>query len=207
MSQTSIEVRKNPVQARSKARVNAILKTAKLIISEVGSDGLKMSALAARTKVPIGTVYQFFPNKAAVISTLVHETMDEIHIGLQDQLKGVQSLEDAANRLGEVIKGYCHYLREEPVAKDILSSTQGDKNLAELDHQDSARNGDLIFDILKPFVHASDHAALRTMCFMSAHLTGSLARLSAVVDRQTAEALEAQFITSTQRDLMGLKSS
>ena len=67
MVETSIDVRKRPVQTRSKARVDAILNTAKDIISEIGSDGLKMSALAERAHVPIGTIYQFFPNKSAVI--------------------------------------------------------------------------------------------------------------------------------------------
>jgi AcrR family transcriptional regulator len=201
MADESIEVRKRPVQARSKARVDAILNAAKDIISDVGSDGMKMNALAKRAEVPIGTVYQFFPNKSAVIHTLVQTTLDELSVGLQEQFKDVSSIEDATQRLGNAITNYCRYLRDVPITSDILSSTQGDKNLRALDHQDSLRNGKILFDAVAPFVTESDHAALNVMCFMNVHLTGSLARLCSTTDRKTATSMQDQFIASTQRDL------
>ena len=128
--------------------------------------------------------------------------MDDIHAGLSAQLRGVSSLEDAAERLGDVISGYCRMLREEPVIKDILSATQGDKNLAALDQQDSERNGSMVFDRLKHFVAVAAHEDLRTMCFMTVHLTGSLGRLASALDDKTAAAMERHFISSAKRDLM-----
>ncbi len=205
MANSSIEVRKRPVQARSKARVDAILRTAKQIISEVGSDGLKMNALAQRAEVPIGTVYQFFPNKSAVIHSLVRTTLDDLSRALEARFKGVEDLEDAANRLEDAITEYCAYLRVDTVTRDLLSSTQADKNLRELDQQDSKRNGDMMFEAFKPLIADSDHQKCRTMCFLHCHLTGSLARLSSAIDEQTAKAIEMQFIESARLNLMALK--
>ncbi len=202
MVETQIEVRKQPVQARSKARVEAILNAAKEIISDVGSDGMKMNALAQRAEVPIGTVYQFFPNKSAVIHTLVRETMDDLSEELRQQFQDVESLEDAVERLEGAISGYCQYLRDAPVVSDILSSTQGDKNLQALDREDSKRNGDMLFDQLKTYIQVADHDAFRVMCFLNSHLTGSVARISASVDDATAAAMQAQFIASVRRDML-----
>lgn len=201
MSQASIEIRKRPVQARSKARVEAILDAARTLISEVGSDGMKMNALAQQAGVPIGTVYQFFPNKSAVIHTLVQATLDELSHGLREQFKDVASIDDAATRLGHAVANYCRYMRDEPLTRDILSSTQGDKNLRALDRQDSQRNSEMMFSVIAPFVRETHHEALKAMCLMNVHLTGSLARFCSTIDATSAALMRTQFIESIQRDL------
>ncbi len=205
MPHTAATVRKEPVQARSRARVDTILNVAKDIILEMGSDGLKMSALAKQAKVPIGTVYQFFPNKSVVIHTLVTTTMAQSRARLEAQFEGIKSLEDAANRLDPIVRGYCQFLKEEPVVRSILGSTQGDKTLQALDQEDSRLNGAMMFDRLKLFVASPDHDRLHIMLFLSAHLTGSLARLAAVEDAATSDSLQTAFITSVQRDLLAFK--
>ncbi len=201
MADASIEVRKRPVQARSRARVDAILDAAREIISEVGSDGMKMNALAQQAGVPIGTVYQFFPNKSAVIHTLVQTTLEALSDALQDQFKNASGIEDIAERMGAAITNYCRYLCDEPVISDILSSTQGDRNLRDMDRQDSVRNGEMLFNVVAPFVVNSEHEALYVMCFRIVHLTGSLARLCSTIDDKTAAMMQDQFIQSAQRDL------
>lgn len=205
MTDTSITVRKRPVQARSRARVETILTVAKEIIAEVGSDGLKMNALAQRAGVPIGTVYQFFPNKSAVIHTLVTATMEKSRAGLEAQFADIKNLEDAAEQIGLAVRGYCELLKEEPVVRSILGSTQGDKKLQAMDQEDSRLNGAMMFDRLKKFVAREDHEQLSVMLFINSHLTGSLARLAAMEDADMSKKLQQVFITSVQRDLMSLK--
>ena len=205
MSDTSVEVRKLPVQARSRARVETILNVAKEIIQEVGSDGLKMNALAQRAEVPIGTVYQFFPNKSAVIHTLVTAAMEQTRAGLDAQFDGVQSLDDAADRLDQAVRGYYQFLKEEPVVRSILGSTQGDKKLQTLDQEDSRQNGEMLFERLKDFVAPKDHKRLSAMLFLNAHLTGSMTRLAAMEDPNTAQQLQDVFIDSIQRDLLSFR--
>lgn len=205
MSDTSIQVRKRPVQARSKARVEAILNAAREIISDVGSDSLKMNALAQRAGVPIGTVYQFFPNKSAVIYKLVTDIMDQTRRALEAQLDGISSLEDAAARVEISVRGYYDFLSAEPVMRNILGSTQGDKKLQSLDREDSRKNGEMMFERLKPFVAEAQHERLGMVLFLNAHLTGSVTRLAVMEDAVMAEDLLATFIKSVQRDLLSFK--
>lgn len=97
-------------------------------------------------------------------------------------------------------------MRDEPVIRDFLSSTQGDKNLRALDRIDSAQNGTMLFEALKLFVPESRGGDFRAMCFLNVHLTGALALLCSTLDEDTAATMQAQFIASTKRDLMALKT-
>jgi AcrR family transcriptional regulator len=63
-------MRKKPKQARSQKRVDQILDAAAQLFVEVGYETVTTNAIAARAEVPIGSLYQFFPNKEAVIDAL-----------------------------------------------------------------------------------------------------------------------------------------
>jgi AcrR family transcriptional regulator len=65
-----------PVQGRSVARVARMLDTCAEIIDEVGYDGLSTTTLAERAGVAIGSVYQFFPDKRAVVAALTMRNVE-----------------------------------------------------------------------------------------------------------------------------------
>ncbi|MEM7282541.1 MAG: TetR/AcrR family transcriptional regulator [Pseudomonadota bacterium] len=64
-------LRKLPHQARSTERVISILDAATKICLEQDLDQINTAAVANQTNLPIGTVYQFFENREAVIRALV----------------------------------------------------------------------------------------------------------------------------------------
>jgi AcrR family transcriptional regulator len=69
-------LRRVPVQGRSLARVNRMLDACAELIGEVGYDGLTTTLLAERAQVAIGSVYQFFPDKRAIVHALSMRNMD-----------------------------------------------------------------------------------------------------------------------------------
>ena len=189
----TVKVRKRPVQARSQARVDAILSSAAEIISEIGSDRLKMSELAARAGVPIGTVYQFFPNKSSIIHTLAQESVDRVRRTLIAELSDFDSIEDATNRLSGSIYEYYRYFKNAPVARDIWSSTQGDKLLQEIDMQDSRQNASILFDNLKSLFPKTAHERLSATCFLCVQLTGNVVRLAVTQEDELAQLMLDQY--------------
>ena len=64
-------VRKLPKQARSQQRVDTILDTAAQLFEEVGYESATTNEIALRAGVPIGSLYQFFTNKDAILNALV----------------------------------------------------------------------------------------------------------------------------------------
>jgi len=59
--------RRMPRQARAKATVAAILEAAVQILDQRGADALTTNSVAERAGVSIGTLYQYFPDKHAIL--------------------------------------------------------------------------------------------------------------------------------------------
>jgi AcrR family transcriptional regulator len=57
-------------QARGQRRIETILDTAAQVFAEVGFEAASTNMIAARAGIPIGSVYQFFPNKEAIAEAL-----------------------------------------------------------------------------------------------------------------------------------------
>jgi AcrR family transcriptional regulator len=68
---TSFEARKTPVQARSNASVDAIVEATLQVLLEVGKERLTTTRVAARAGVSVGTLYQYFPNKSALLRAVL----------------------------------------------------------------------------------------------------------------------------------------
>jgi AcrR family transcriptional regulator len=57
-------------QARGQRRIEHILDVSAQVFAEVGFEAASTNMIAARAGVPIGSVYQFFPNKEAIAEAL-----------------------------------------------------------------------------------------------------------------------------------------
>jgi AcrR family transcriptional regulator len=77
-SQVLLEPRKSPVQARSAASVDAILEATVQVLLHVGKERLTTTKVALRAGVSVGTLYQYFPNKSALLQAALKRHMDEI---------------------------------------------------------------------------------------------------------------------------------
>ena len=69
-------LRRVPVQGRSVARVSRMLDACAELVDEVGYDGLTTTLLAERAGVAIGSVYQFFPDKRAIVQALTLRNLE-----------------------------------------------------------------------------------------------------------------------------------
>lgn len=69
-------MRREPVQRRSAARVSSILDACAALLDEFDYDELTTSKIADRAGVPIGSLYQYFPDKRAVVQALTMRNLD-----------------------------------------------------------------------------------------------------------------------------------
>ena len=63
-------MQRKPQQHRSQKRVNQILDVAEQLLIEGGHKAATTRAIAARAQIPIGSLYQFFPDKEAILKAL-----------------------------------------------------------------------------------------------------------------------------------------
>jgi AcrR family transcriptional regulator len=72
-------LRRQPRQARSQERVRRILAAAEELFVAGGVGSTTTNAIAARAGVPIGSLYQFFPDKGAILRSLAQLYAEQLH--------------------------------------------------------------------------------------------------------------------------------
>ena len=81
--QTLLQPRKSPVQARSTASVNAILEATIQVLLDVGKEQLTTTRVAHRAGVSVGTLYQYFPNKSALLQAALRNHLESVAEALE----------------------------------------------------------------------------------------------------------------------------
>ncbi len=77
-SVTLLEPRKSPVQARSTASVEAILEATVQVLVSIGKERLTTTRVAERAGVSVGTLYQYFPNKTALLQAALRRHLEAV---------------------------------------------------------------------------------------------------------------------------------
>ena len=110
----SPSMRRQPQQTRSQERVNQILAAAEELFIEVGYEQTTTRAIAAQAKVAVGTLYQFFPDKEAILKALAtryfqaeYQLFAALHTPEAESL----SLGDYVDR---VIDAFDHFMNSQP---------------------------------------------------------------------------------------------
>lgn len=81
--------RKQPKQERSQVTVEAILSATAHILTENGYNQLTTNRVAERAGVSIGSLYQYFPNKEALIFALAEQHANEMVQLAKQHLEGL----------------------------------------------------------------------------------------------------------------------
>jgi AcrR family transcriptional regulator len=71
-------VRTTPSQARGKERVRMILVAALDLFRQYGLEEVTTNDIAAQAKIPIGSLYRYYPNKDAIIIALTQLYVDDL---------------------------------------------------------------------------------------------------------------------------------
>jgi AcrR family transcriptional regulator len=80
-----VKTRRQPVQARSQARVERILAAATAIVEEDGVDAATTRAIANRAAVPVATLYQFFADRDAVLDEVLRRELEALDRHVADR--------------------------------------------------------------------------------------------------------------------------
>lgn len=76
--------RREPMQQRSRERVEQILEAAATLIQEQGLPALSTRAVAERAGVPVATLYRYFENSDAIITAFLDRQMELIDAGIAE---------------------------------------------------------------------------------------------------------------------------
>lgn len=162
---------KEPSQERSRERVAAILSAARELIAEGGLASLKMGLLAERAGVPIGTIYQFFPDKDAVIGCIFANQMEDALQAVYQACHPDGELEAPAAAATSILTAKYTEWRTDPVMAEIWSIAQANRALRGLTRAATRATAEIKTQALLPFLKPDvSEARLRRVLFMVSDL-------------------------------------
>lgn len=99
-----LKPRKSPIQARSSATVEAIYEAMIQVLIEHGVAHLTTTRVAARAGVSVGTLYQYFPNKQALLFAILQRYFSEMAEAFESLSNGSgkRPLGEVADSLADV---------------------------------------------------------------------------------------------------------
>lgn len=193
-------LRRRPAQQRSRERVERILEVASAKIADSGSDALKMSEVAAGAGISIGSLYQYFPDKAAIIRTLAERYNALCRAAIEEGLAPVEDLESLCAAFDALAGAYYDLFLAEPVIRDIWSGAQADGRLRDMELAHSRVIGEMMTEtLLRLFPKADrDEVAARSLLIM--HLGEATMRLAVSVKRREGDRLVAAYKAMAARE-------
>lgn len=117
--------RKAPRQARSRKTRDAILRAAGTILAREGLRGLTTNHVARAAGISIGSLYQYYPNKQAIISALLTESRAAVLAGMEAAADGA---EDAAPEavICAMVRARLRQLFDQPALAEALERAEAE---------------------------------------------------------------------------------
>ncbi|MFV1850184.1 MAG: TetR family transcriptional regulator [Thalassospira sp.] len=202
MPDNAKKMRKAPTQKRSRERVENILKVACELISTHGSDAMKMGELAEKAGVSIGSLYQYFPDKASIIHALADRYNDESQHCIEEALAETQTAKELIAAFDQLINTYYELFLAEPVICDIWTGTQADKTLRDMEMEVSRANADqLTRAILRIRKNDGDASVFSARCLLIMYSGEATMRLAISVPPSEGREIVASYKRMVRREI------
>jgi AcrR family transcriptional regulator len=127
--------RKAPKQQRSRETVDAILIATAQVLVERGYDKATTNEIARRAGVSIGSLYQYFPNKEALVAALCDRHMEEVTGQLVRRMAATRELPLSQALHGLIKLLLEHHAREPEVHRVLIEQVprlSGSERVAEV---------------------------------------------------------------------------
>ncbi len=194
-------VRKIPSQSRSRERQELILGVAEALIAEVGSEALKMGDIARRAGISIGSVYQYYRDKQAVLAALAERCHAEGSACIAAALANATSPAELIEAFEQLIEQYFTLFQTRPAMRDVWIAIQADKQLAKIELAATYHNAALLSEAVGRVADLSVTAACAHSAFAIMALGEATLRLAISLPPDEARAAIQVYQRMTRGEL------
>jgi AcrR family transcriptional regulator len=143
-----------------------VLDSAEDILATEGVEALTTTRIAGEANVAVGSLYQYFPDKRAIVDALAARYLAEFE-GLMDEMAERAAGErwQADDLVDRLIDAYADRYRREPGYRALWFGRHLSDELRQADRQNKAALADGVRRILTGTRAVRDSKGLRTACF------------------------------------------
>ena len=156
-------LRREPQQARSRARLAVLLDAAEELLVREGPGALSTTRIAAEAGVSVGSLYQYFPDKAAIVDALAWRYLGDFE-ELMDALVSEAAANPTEDPAGGVIDAFALRYAAQPGYRALWLGRHLSDELLAADRDNKALLAQGVRRILVDGAIVSDHQELATAC-------------------------------------------
>lgn len=186
-TEARVPLRNEPVQARSTARLTALLDAAASVIDEIGFERLTTAMVAHKAGASIGTVYRYFPDRLVLLQALGARNLDRVLAVLLTELRSPDhsSWQEAVDGAFDAFVDAC---RTEPGFRGLRVGDVIDLRPGVGERPFSSLLADRMFDVLVDRFQIPDTADVRLRFETAMLITDAVASRAFARDPQGDEA-------------------
>lgn len=128
---TGLDLRRAPLQSRGQATFDHILDATSQLLDELGLEGVNTNTIAKAAGVNIATLYQYFPNKRAVMLALFQRQAERRLSTARSLLAGIGRSPEWPARIDAFVEGMARLRAELPGTAALMQAMRVDPELRE----------------------------------------------------------------------------
>jgi AcrR family transcriptional regulator len=173
-------VKRIPRQERSQTRFENVLEAALRLFAARGYEAVSMREIAREAKMPIASVYQYFPMKLAIVREMWTRYTSTISETLAAGIRrSIPQGRNEANRLiGIIIDRMAELQASNPAFIEIWSCVAASMELRRLNVEDTLQTARVIADALQKMHPGSDPSAVYDRALIAIQMASSTTRLA-----------------------------
>ncbi|TGL60948.1 TetR/AcrR family transcriptional regulator [Leptospira sarikeiensis] len=144
---SKLSLRKSPSQKRAIERVQYILDIVADLLDEVGAEAINTNLIAQRAGIPIGSLYQYFPNKHAILKAVGQRHLERVNLMILNFLKEEPDKSDWENLIDTIIDAFAQLYQSEPGFIPLWSNKNLDPELVSIDRENNRAIADFLTDL------------------------------------------------------------
>lgn len=153
-----------------------------------------MRELAKQAEVPIGSVYQFFDDREAILACLAARYLAWQDEEITKRFQNVGSVESWLKAIEGATAVFYERNLADPSIAEILRAGSTSKAVREIDDASTRRHTKLLFDMLRPFLPTqTTDQELQLICQMVCELTATAVRMALQLPKEKGQLYIAQY--------------
>ncbi|MGW0332850.1 TetR family transcriptional regulator [Streptomyces sp. NPDC003011] len=168
-------LRRTPQQARSRARLARVLQAAERVLIDEGVEALTTTRIAAEAKVSVGSLYQYLPDRGAIIEALAAGYFAKLE-AVMDGLVEAAAEQHWDDPVGVLIDAYAEIYRSEHGFRALWFGSGLTERTRAADREHKRRMADGIRRVLLALGLARDDEALGRACHAAVLTADALAQ-------------------------------
>lgn len=185
--------RRTPTQERSREKYEQILHAAKQLIGERGNDAVSMREIAKAAGVAPSSIYQYFPDKNAILAAIMQDYFDQVDTLLQALTDRVRTVDELSAALDAGVDQFYALFAREPVLATLWAGIQANTVLRELDNDDSVSKARLLTAALCRLLPQASQDEAFDAALLLIQTLGLVVRMALTMSPEQGQRLIAEF--------------